>query len=178
MQVLLMAAMATANLAVTATSDLEWSDHYANAKVQAAAEHRPLLVVLENSANPQGRFDEQNLASGDKQVELLHHYRLCRMDVTTEYGKRVASAFGAKQFPFTAITDKSARYITFQTNGGMSAERWEQTLTSRKDGNLVTTTEPAEGRVEAFKIITESPSNGSYSVPSYCPNCVRNQYYR
>ena len=178
MQVLLMAAMATANLAVTATSELEWSNHYANAKVQAASEHRPLLVVLEDSANPQGRFDERSLASRDSQVELLQHYRLCRMDVTTDYGKRVASAFGAKQFPFTAITDKSAQYITFQVNGAMSAEQWEQTLASRREGNVVTTSQPAEGRVEAFKIITESPSNGSYSAPSYCPNCVRNQYYR
>ena len=99
MQVLLMAAMATASLAVSTTHDLEWSDHYANAKVQAAAEHRPLLVVLEDSADPSGRFNENGLANDETQVELLQHYRLCRMDVKTDYGKRVAAAFGAKEFP-------------------------------------------------------------------------------
>jgi hypothetical protein len=168
MQVLMMAAMAAASLGVTTTSELEWSDHYANAKVQAAAEHRPLLVVLEDSANPQGRFDQQGLASQDSQVELLNHFRLCRMDVKTEYGKRVAEAFGAKQFPFTAITDKSAQYITFQAGGTMSADQWQQTLATRKDGELVS---PSVQRVEASKIITGWPADGSSG--SYCPNCVR-----
>jgi hypothetical protein len=170
MQVLLMAAMSVANLAVTTTTELDWSDHYANAKVQAAAEHRPLLVVLEDSANPQGRFDQQALASQDSQVELLHNFRLCRMDVTTDYGKRVAAAFGAKQFPFTAITDNSAQYITFQAGGTMSPEQWNQTLATRKDGNLGN---PAPQRVETSKVITDWPVDATYSAPSYCPNCVR-----
>jgi hypothetical protein len=176
MQVLLMAALATASLAVSATENLEWSDHYAQAKVQAAAEHRPLLVVLENSQDPNGRLDEGQLVNDEAEVQLLQHYRLCRMDVNSDYGKRVAAAFGAKQYPFTAITDSSAKYITFQANGPLSPEQWQQTLSSRKDGQLIA--QPAVQRVEASKIITDWPSNSGYSVPSNCPNCVRNQYYR
>ncbi len=92
MQVLLLAVFATANLAVSTTTELDWSDHYANAKTQAAAEHRPLLVVLENSADPAGRFDQSALVDEGREVELLKHYRLCRMDINTPYGKRVAEA--------------------------------------------------------------------------------------
>jgi hypothetical protein len=175
MQVLLMAAMASASLAVATTGDLQWSDHYANAKRQAAAEQKPLLVVLEDSTKPEGRFDQQSLASQESQVKLLQNYQLCRMDVGTEYGKRVAAAFGAKEFPFTAITDKSANYITFETSGTMSSEQWEQTLTHRMDGHLG---DPTLQRVEASKIITSWPTDVIQSSPSYCPNCVRNQYYR
>ncbi len=175
MQLLLMAAMATASLAVSTPQDLEWSDHYANAKVQAAAEHRPLLVVLENSEDPNGRLDDV-LVNDETEVELLQHYRLCRMDVKTDYGKRVAAAFGAKKFPFTAITDSSAQYITFQSGGVMTAEQWKQTLASRKDGHLIG--EPAVQRVETSKIITDWPVDAVYSAPSNCPNCIRNQYYR
>jgi hypothetical protein len=183
MQVLLMAVMATVSLVVSTSSNvathrnLEWSDHYANAKVQAAAQQRPLLVVLENSGDPAGRFNPDQLAADEAQAELLGHFQLCRMDVTTDYGKRVAAAFGASKFPFTAITDKSARYITFQAAGAMSPEQWKETLNSRKDGYLVTT-QPAVQRVEASKIITSWPSADVYSMPSNCPNCVKNQYYR
>lgn len=173
MQVLLLAVFATANLAVSTTTELDWSDHYANAKTQAAAEHRPLLVVLENSADPAGRFDQSALVDEGREVELLKHYRLCRMDINTPYGKRVAEAFGAKQFPFTAITDNSAQYITFRSAGAMSAENWAQTLEQRKKGEIMNSPQ----RVDASKIITEWPVNSARPA-GYCPNCVRNQYYR
>ena len=174
MQVLLMATMASAAMAVSTTNELDWSSHYANAKVQAAEEHRPLLVVLENSDDPAGRFDQDRLAS-ESQRELLKHYRLCRMDVNTDYGKRVANAFGAKSFPFTAITDSSAQYITFQASGSMTTEKWEQTLQTRMSGQV---SDASVRRVETSKVITDWPTEAVYSVPSDCPNCVRNQYYR
>jgi hypothetical protein len=182
MRVLLMAVLAMVGLAVSANSseaagNLRWSDHYANAKVQAASEQRPLLVVLENPEDPAGRFNSDQFAGDDAQRELLGHFQLCRMDVTTDYGKRVAAAFGAKKFPFTAITDKSARYITFQAAGPMTSEQWQQTLSSRMEGP-VTATQPTTRRVEASKVITSWPSDAIYSVPSSCPNCIRNQYYR
>ena len=92
MQLLLLAAMASAQFAVTATGDLEWSAHYAEAKAAAAAAEKPLLVVLENPGEPQRRFHDDALASQPEQVDLLKHFQLCRVDVTTPYGKRVAEA--------------------------------------------------------------------------------------
>ena len=187
MQVLLLAVLATVNLAVSTTGDLDWSDHYANAKSQAAAEQRPLLVVLENPGDPSGKFEQAQLALGGENAELLKNYRLCRMDVTTEYGRRVADAFGAKTFPFTAITDKSAKFVNFRSGGTMSGDRWAQALEQWKQGEPVQTVavaqpsgEAAYQRVEASKVITPWPA---YSFPaskasnSYCPNCVRNQQY-
>jgi hypothetical protein len=165
--------------------ELQWSNHYASAKNEAAAAQRPLLVVLENPDDPAGRLNTDQIAGDATQVQLLEHYQLCRMDVTTDYGQRVAAAFGAKQFPFTAITDKSARYIMFRSAGPMSTEQWKQTLASRKNGQITRTTADVQ-RVEASKVITSWPSPVAtpmsmpmtqfYSAPSGCPNCA--QYYR
>jgi hypothetical protein len=171
MQVLLVAALAVASLGVTSPAELEWSNHYADAKKQAAAEQRPLLVVLEDASNPAGRFDQDNLASQEKQLEMLQNYRLCRMDVNTAYGKRVAEAFGANQFPFTAITDKSAQFVKFRTAGAMTPQQWEQTLSTQQSDATVQ-------RVDASKIITQWPMSQGQSSGSYCPSCVRNQYYQ
>ena len=184
MQVLLLAVLATVNLAISTTGEQTWSDHYANSKAEAAAEQRPLLVVLENSADPAGKFEQTQLAPTGENAELLKNFRLCRMDVTTEYGKRVADAFGAKAFPFTAITDKSAKYVNVRLAGAVSNGLWSQTLEQWKQGEVAraAATDGAIQRVEASKVITPWPA---YSFPtnkstnSYCPNCVRNQqYYR
>jgi hypothetical protein len=179
-----MAVIATTAWIVTAethgktSQDLKWSDHYARAKHEAAAAQRPLLVVLENPQDPAGRLSVEKIANDDSQVELLEHYQLCRVDVTTEYGKRVAEAFGAKTFPYTAITDKSTRYITFRSAGPMTSEQWTRTLQSRKQGQVVSNTSTVQ-RVETSKVImppASLPITEFYSVPSGCPNCA--QYYR
>lgn len=178
MQVLLVAALALAGFGVTSPAELQWSDHYADAKKQAAAEQRPLLVVLEDSTSPAGQFDQNNLASQEKQVAMLQNYQLCRMDVNTPYGKLVAEAYGAKTFPFTAITDHGARVVKFRGSGAMTPQQWEQTLVKQQQPESVQ-------RVDASKIITSwpqmSPGQPVYRIQSSgsnCPNCVRNQYYQ
>ncbi len=174
MQLLLLAAMASAQLAVTATGDLEWSAHYAQAKAAAAAAEKPLLVVLENPAEPERRFHDDALASQPEQVDLLKHFQLCRVDVTTPYGKRVADALGATELPYTAITDKTAKYITHRSAGQMSAEHWAKMLDERKSGErIVAPPTPAANWAEPMTF--EWPATPAQ--PS-CPNCVRNGYYR
>jgi hypothetical protein len=176
--------MASISLAVSTTEDLHWSDHYANAKHAAAEVQRPLLVVLENPADPNGRFDQQQLASNAAQLDLMKKFELCRMDVSTPYGKRVAEALKATQFPYLAITDKSTTYITFRGAGAMTADQWQQTLEAKQNGErpvaAATVTTPGQ-RVEASKVITQWPVVAQPTVTtqggSYCPNCVRRQYY-
>ena len=148
MQMLLVNLMAAASLAVTATGDLDWSTHYGNAKRKAEQTNRPLLVVLENPAVAADRLDDTAL-NGSK--ERMKSYQLCRVDVTTAYGKRVAAAFGVKELPYTAVTDHSARFITFRRAGKMSSVEWTQAL-----GN-------------SARVITASQRNVQTSNRVYCP---------
>ena len=176
MRFLMCVVLVLAGMTEARADELQWSDHYANAKQAAADGQKPLLVVLENSADPAGRLDLQSLGSAEKQAELMQHYQLCRMDVATPYGKRVAEAFGVTQYPFTAITDKTARYITYRSSGVPSADHWLATLETRQSGATPVAEQPVM-RVEAAKIITGWPTLQPQDE-SYCPKCVRNQYYR
>jgi hypothetical protein len=171
MHALLLAALAS----VTVTSELEWSSHYAQAKSAAATAQKPLLVVLEDPAEPSRRFDTERLASTEEQQDLLKHFQLCRVDVTTPYGKRVAEALSVRELPYTAITDKSAKYITYRAAGQVSPENWVETLNVRKSGERVGV--PARSTVDsnwAQPLTVEWPT---VTQPS-CPNCVNNGYYR
>jgi hypothetical protein len=184
MHALFFAVMAIVGLAVPSKEDLHWSDHYANAKHAAAQVQRPLLVVLEDPADPKGRFDQQQLASNASQLDLMKKFELCRMDVNTPYGKRVAEALKATQFPYLAITDKSTSYITFRGAGAMTADEWQHTLEAKQNGErpVAAATEATSGqRVEATKVITQwpvvMPPATTTQGGSYCPSCVRRQYY-
>ena len=159
MQLMLIAVLA----ATTGGQSLEWSRHYANAKTQAAAEQRPLLVVVEDSTSPNGRFAVDQLASKKSHVDLLKKYRLCRMDINTAYGRRVAEAFDADTFPMTVITDKTTQYITFRAHGSMNPELWQRTLASRAAGANPSSAGSGSSansqRIETQKIITDWPGS-------------------
>ena len=178
------AELSTADLSAQEPAALEWSEHYANAKQQAEKQHRPLLVVVEDKSSPGGQLELEKLASGPEQVDLLKQYELCRMDVNTPYGKRVAAAFGANKFPMTVITDKSAKFVTFRADGSIQADAWKQALASRlmESGSQPSTIFDAgqPQRIDASKIITPWPTIQS-QPPSNCPNCIRSQqrfYYQ
>lgn len=128
MQLLLVNLMAATSLAVTATGDLDWSTHYGDAKAQAEKTNRPLLVIIENPAVAGDRVDEATLAANKDRVARMKNYQLCRVDASTPYGKRVAEAFGASQLPYTAVTDRTVRYITYRKSGKMSADQWSRAL--------------------------------------------------
>jgi len=74
---------------------------------------------------------------------------LCHVDVTTDYGQKVAKAFNAKEFPHVAIIDKTGSMVIYKKTGQIDSAEWQKILTSHKTG--------------------ERPS-------SYCPNCQRNKF--
>jgi hypothetical protein len=111
-----------------------WISDYGQALQSAQSAQRPLLVVLEKPMEPQSRIEQASFASDPVQAELLSPYLLCRVDVTTPYGSKVAAAFGATEFPQTVITDKSASKIIFRKAGRLTNSEWTSTLISHKDG--------------------------------------------
>ena len=146
--------VATATLAIgllaAAPKAPEWESSYGKALEETRAGQDPLLVVLDKPSNKEARL-EPALMSEDKPMtessKLLKPYRLCHVDVTTEYGQKVAKVFNAKEFPHVAIIDKTGSMVIYKKTGQVSEAEWQKILTNNKKG--------------------ERP---------YCPNCQRNKF--
>jgi thioredoxin-related protein len=139
--------------------DTQWLKDYGIAIQAARLAQRPLLVVLEKPADPEQRVD---VIDGSGQIsELLEGYELCRVDVTTEYGQKVAASYGATQFPYSVITDTSCRNILFRGKGKFSAEMWERTLDNYKE-----TPSSPNGKIAA-EAIGQNLDNASTSLFSH-----------
>jgi len=116
---------------VTAPPTTAWRNDYRIAVQAARLAQRPLLIVIENPNETDQRLD--GIDDEARFADLLSSYELCRVDVTTEYGKKVAQSYGATQFPYTAITDNSCRSVVFRGAGKFSPDIWERTLNRYRD---------------------------------------------
>jgi hypothetical protein len=162
---LAVATIAASTFAVT-PAKVKWQADYGKALAATRSEQRPLLVVLDNPADPKTTFDGKLLAADGEQAELLKSYRLCRVDVSTEYGQKVAQAFGATQFPHTAIIDKTGSKVLFKQPGQIAGDQWKATLTKFEKG-----TAPHQQTV-FFRGNTVLGAQTSQPM-SNCPSCQR-----
>jgi hypothetical protein len=171
--------LATATLAVgllaATPKSPEWEPSYGKALQATRAANGPLLVVLEKPTSEEARVEPQLLCEGavsGKEARLLRPYRLCRVDVTTKYGRKVASAFRAKNFPHVAIIDKTGSLVLFRKSGKIDASEWERALTRHKTGERTA--------ARAISHMSYRPSEPMiYSNPtsgSYCPSCQRRSF--
>ena len=168
----LAAALAISTTVSATTTPVAWQSDYGKALRATRADDRPLLVVLEVSAGAPSDvspFDFTNDSSDDKQRtvkdikdELLRPYQLCHVDVGTDYGQKVAEAFGVTEFPHTAIIDKTGSVIIFSKTGELTASEWESTLASHKKGERPTTS-----------FVSEFESISGDAKP-FCASCQRN----
>lgn len=170
--------LATAILAVsilTAKSESpQWESDYGKALEATRADQKPLLVVLDKPADKDARLDPELLRESDsgKQQELLSPYELCHVDVSTDYGKRVAKAFKAKDFPHLAIIDRTGSVILFSKNGKMKSDQWEHTLLSFKKGTRSGRLSHVAYKPSDDSLEFETPSE-SQQGKSYCPSCQK-----
>jgi hypothetical protein len=157
----------------------QWESDYGKALKATRAGDRPLLVVLDQPKEPQNpvkpvAFTEE--AAISREAELLAPYHLCHVDVSTEYGKQVAKAFGATSFPYTAIIDRTGSVIIFAKTGKIEVKEWEDTLLSYREGDrsetLVLTSNERTSTVILRKSsdLTLDPSCPSCQR-GYCPSC-------
>jgi hypothetical protein len=150
--------VATATLAIgllaAAPKAPQWETSYGKALEETRSGQDPLLVVLDKPNSKSARL-EPALLSEDKATtdssKLLKPYRLCHVDVTTEYGQKVAKVFNAKEFPHVAIIDKTGSMVIFKRTGQIDSAEWEKILTNK---------------------INKSGERPSLS----CPNCQRNKF--
>jgi hypothetical protein len=164
--------LATATLAISmmaaAPKAPEWEQSYGKALQATRAGQDPLLVVLDKPGSDEARVEpallSEDNASGDNS-KLLSPYRLCHVDVSTDYGKKVAKAFKAKEFPHVAIIDKTGSVVIFRKTGQIKQDEWKQILTQNKSGE----------RSSPVSHVTLKPTNSS-SGGSYCPSCQNHQF--
>ena len=67
--------------------------------------------------------------------------------MSTAYGKKVADAFKAKEFPFAAIIDKTGSVVLCKKAGKVSDEEWQETLATYQTGER--TSKPCKHRSSA-----------------------------
>jgi hypothetical protein len=167
--------LATAVLALSfgaaGPDPVEWEASYGKALEATRAVEHPLLVVLDKPAAADARVAPELLGSGaaaGKEAELLRPYQLCHVDVTTEYGQKVAQAFKAKSFPFVAVIDKTGSVIIYSKAGKIGSDEWNKMLSTYKSGDRSL----AVSRV-SYKLV--NPSNGTISTGT-CPNCQQRSF--
>ena len=167
---LAVAALAASTLAM-APAKSKWQADYGKALAATRNDQRPLLVVLDNPADPAASLEPALLEAKGDQAELLKPYRLCRVDVSTEYGKKVAEVFGATQFPHTTIIDKTGKIVLFKKPGQIAGTEWETTLEKFEKGER---TYESATQTSFYRggTVLGSQSQG-FSNPSYCPSCQR-----
>lgn len=162
--------VATATLAIglmaASPTVPQWEQSYGKALEATRSGHEPLLVVLDKPGTDKAALEpallSQDQADGEI-AKLLSPYRLCHVDVTTEYGQKVAKAFKAKDFPHVAIIDKTGSVVIFKKTGQVTETEWQKILANHKAGNR-----------SAISHTTLKPI--SDSAQPYCPNCQRQQY--
>ena len=81
---------------------LKWKEHYDKTKKSAQTANRPMLLVLENPTKKHEKIDETKLTPKERKILAQEKFELCRVDVNTDYGKRVAAAFGARHWRHVA----------------------------------------------------------------------------
>lgn len=163
--------LATATLAIsmmaTAPQTPQWEHSYGKALEATREGQDPLLVVLDKPGTKEAAVQSDLLsednASSDNS-KLLSPYRLCHVDVSTEYGQKVAKAFKAKEFPHVAIIDKTGSVVIFRKTGQIKEDEWKQILTANKSGE----------RSNPVSHVTLKPTGESSG--SYCPNCQNHQF--
>ncbi len=152
-------ALATSSMAATPNAT-QWQADYGKALTATRKDDRPLLIVLDVPSDLKEAVEAEQLQADGKQAELLGAYQLCHVDVSTEYGKRVAKAFGAEKFPFTAIIDKTGSTVLCKKLGQLTDVEWQETLAKYQKGQPTFQTLFYRGDV-----------NTEVESPADCPSC-------
>jgi hypothetical protein len=167
--------LATATLTISALvanpQQAQWESSYGKALEATREADEPLLVVLDKPDSKDARLSpellDEELASAEDS-KLLKPYKLCHVDVSTGYGKKVAKAFHATSFPHVAIIDKTGSTVIFRKSGKIKADEWQQILTKHKTGDRSLT--------KSVSRTSYKPVGSSDVLRPNCPNCQRNSF--
>jgi hypothetical protein len=175
--------LATAVLAlavVTAPPESpQWETSYGKALESTRSEGQPLLVVLDKPGSADARLAPELMSPGEqgaKQLELLRSYELCHVDVSTEYGQKVADAFKAKTFPHVAVIDKTGSVIIYSKSGQTSSDEWARILSAYKSGDRSMAVSRVSYKPAGNGSMFQQPTSGYIMGPANCPSCQRRSF--
>lgn len=134
----------------------EWMEDYGQALTLTKRAQKPLLLVLHKPDDPLGRH-QQSLRDDPTTRQLLAPYVLCRVDVSTRYGAKVAEVFQASEFPYTVIINPAGNKQLFKRVGRFAPQQWEEALKQHVDGQPV---EASAGRVIDVSKLEWEPYEG------------------
>ncbi len=112
----------------------EWLSDYGVALRQAEIEGKPLLIILDEPSTRAPKIEKVKFNEEAAEDALLKPYKLCRIDVSTEYGKRVAKAFKVSEVPLTVIIDRTASVQIYRKTGTIQLQEWKATLLTYREG--------------------------------------------
>lgn len=150
MNCLLTALALAASAALPAEEEVLWLGDYGTALEATRELEKPLLIVIDDSGQPEGKSRHVGATQEKTNAELLGRYVLCHVDVTTEYGKRVADVFKVKQYPFTAIIDNNGEKIIYRKSGQLDDSEWATALGMRKRGTTRTAARRRNRRSDCY----------------------------
>jgi len=168
--------MLAVSVLASAPEPVTWQADYGDALAATRAdEKQPLLVVLDEPKGTDDRIEPALLGEGNSQAvdtKLLKRYRLCHVDVSTKYGKKVASVFKARRFPHVAIIDRSGSVILYKKSGQIDQTEWTSALETHQDGERVA------AKHVSYKLSGDSSNSSTpaYRNNSYCPSCQRKSW--
>jgi hypothetical protein len=135
MNVLLTSVVAMGALLGNAPVEKNWNKNYSAALEAARTAQRPLLVLIEDASQESGQQASLCTSESAEIGDLLAVYEVCRVDVNTQYGAKVAAAYRATQFPYTAISDSGCEQIVFRGAGQYSETTWQTMLGEYQDSS-------------------------------------------
>lgn len=168
---LLVTAMLAVSTIAAAPNRAQWQSDYGKALAATRADDRPLLVVLDVPNDPEAAVASEQLEAKGEQSELLGAYQRCHIDVSTEYGKKVAEVFEADEFPFTAIIDKTGSVVLCKKLGQLSSEEWQATLAAYQKGERQSPTLHTSFYRGDDVVYQSNSTTPNIVSPSYCPSC-------
>ena len=171
---LMVLAASSATTNSSGQKNLQWKKHYEAAKQSAQAAKRPLVVVIEDPSAEE-KLDEESLSKDSRDILVQEDFELVRVNAATDYGKRVAAAFGAKKLPYTAVTNEMSSKIVFRKAGRTSKTDWTLALAESVKTKGMAAEEVVSQPVVSQPVVTaehvavasQSPVHASVSQPVY-----------
>lgn len=160
MQALLLSLAIGATAAGASPAESNWTTDYGKALKEARTAGKPLMVVLEDSQTSEQSREVAELTKSEESAKTLAKYHLCKVDVSTSEGKQVAKAFGATEFPYTAVTDVEAQHIVYRLPGRQTGRE----LTGKLASNIVHRTHKP--------VLNLLEGRGLFAPPT-CRNCQK-----
>lgn len=146
-----------------AVSDAQVYGSYTQAYHTAADVKRPMLVILNPSAQEvaaNNSISIEELRKDAEISELLENYVVAEIDTGTEHGKKVHELFGSQALPRVVVIDSKQKQQIYRTSEHLGQDQLKDVLEKYQDGQ----------QIQASATLNWAQQ---YVNPGNCPNCRR-----